>query len=168
LKLITDYIDSYINTQLADPNIHYYGLAELVTKNTERFPTTVNGRVKVSFDNSYSAFCYHRIISNSPTINEDVSFGLERVVQENIIIRTVLAYKIDEYDEMFRYEFENSMPRTIRVSGYDPIFIEPSNANEDHEAIVNEEFLQLPYEKHRLPWNVYSFDNSTELILCDE
>ena len=167
MKPVTEYIDNYLDTQLMDTGIHYYGLAELVTRSEERFPATVNGRLKVSFDNSYAAFCYHRVISNTPSFNEELSFGLTRVVQENVIIRTVLAYKISEYDEMFRYDFENAMPRVIRLSGYDPIFLEPSNANEDHEQIVIEESLELPYEKHRVTWNVYSFDNSVELILCD-
>lgn len=165
---ITQYIDTYLNTQLADAGIHYYGLAELVTKDTERFPTTVNSRIKVAFDNSYDAFCYHRVLSNTPAINEDISFGLKRIVQENIVLRTVLAYKITVYDEMFRYDFENAMPRIIRISGYDPIFLDSAGGNEDHEAIVEEEYLQLPYEKHRVTWNVYSFDNTTELIVCNE
>lgn len=166
MKPVTEYIDTYLNTELADAGIHYYGLAELVTKDTERFPATVNARVKVAFDNAYDAFCYHRIISNVPTINEEISFGLKRVVQNNLVIRTVLAYKIAVYDEMFRYDFQAAMPQVVYLAGYDPIFLDTSNGNEDHEAIVEEEFLELPYEKHRVTWNVYSFDSSTELIVC--
>lgn len=164
--MVTDYIDSVLSGLY--PEIHFFGLAELVTKSEERFPATVNGRVKVSLDNQYSGICYHRIINNSPAVSEELSFGIRPTVQDNVTIRTVLAYKISEFDEMFRYEFENAMPRTIRLTGYDPIFIEPGDANEDHEQIAIDESLQTPYEKHRVTWNIYSFDNVCELIICDE
>lgn len=168
MKVVTDYIDTYLNLELSDPYIHYYGLAELVTKSEERFPATVNNRDKVAIDNAYSAFCYHRVINNTPSFNDDISFGLKRKQQNSVVIRTVLGYKISEYDEMFRYDFASTMPQVIQLDGYEPIFLEPSNSIEDHEQLAIDESLQLPYEKHRLTWNLYAFESTIEIVVNED
>ncbi len=168
MKVVTDYIDTYLNIQIADPGIHYYGLAELITRGEERSPATVNNRDIVSFNNAYSAFCYHRVISNNHAYNEDISFGITRKIQNSVVVRTVLGYKISEYDEMFRYEFASHFPQVIQLNGYEPIFLEPSNAIEDHEQIAVDESLQTPYEKHRVTWNLYAFENTIEVVVNED
>ena len=166
MKVILDAIDEYMKTIYTEDDFHFFGISELVTKGKERFPATINARLKVSFDKKYSAFCYHRVINSNSDHNDEVSFGLDRRVQSTVTIRTVLGYKIDEYSEMFRYEFRDSFPYKFLLTGYDPIFIEPGTGYEDHESLATEESLQTPYEQHRVTWNLYAFENSFEVIKC--
>jgi hypothetical protein len=106
------------------------------------------------------------VISNPVDENEDFSFGLNRALENKVLLRTVLAYKILDYDEMFRYTFQRMFPNRINLSGYDFIFLNMTGGIEDHEQIVTEESLQVPYEKHRIIWNVYAFENAVEFIKC--
>jgi hypothetical protein len=141
------------------------GLAELVSKETSRYPVTIQTREKVAIDDRFDGLVYHRVISNTNTINDDYSYGLRIAIQNNPVLRTFLAYKVDK-GESFKYALRNIFPGIITLTGFEYINVIPSGFNEDHEAIMREEFTNVSYHKHRLPWNVVSFDNTFEFVLC--
>lgn len=141
------------------------GLAELVNKETSRFPVTISNREKVAIDDAYDGLVYHRVISSATSLNPDYDYGLTIAVQYTVTLRTFLAYKVDK-GESFKYAFRNVFPSSMNVSGFEYAYITPGAINEDHEGIIRDEFTEIPYHKHRLPWNVVSYDNSIEFILC--
>lgn len=162
---VTSYIDKLIRDTFPGAGLNIMGLAELVSKETSRYPVTIQSRDKVAIDDRFDGLIYHRVISNSNTINEDYNYGLRIAIQNNVVLRTFLIYKVEK-GESFKYALRNIFPGTMKLSGFEYINVTPGAFNEDHEAIMREEFVNVSYHKHRLPWNVVSFDNNFEFVLC--
>lgn len=168
MKIITEILDKILLTRLPNDGIKFYGLAELARKESSRFPVTINDRNKVAIDDRWNAIVYHRVISNTPSLADEFSFGLRTATRNEVTLRTVVAYKIDKGEE-WRYTFENAYPQMLQnVKGYEYIEVRPNGFNEDHEAIMNEEFIEVKYHHHRLPWNVFTFDNIIEFVKCHD
>jgi hypothetical protein len=167
MKKITQKLDDILLTRLPNDGIKFYGLAELVSKENSRYPVTVNDRGKVAIDDKWDAVFYHRVISNNPSLSEEFSFGLRTATMNQVTLRTVVAYKINKGEE-WRYTFANAYPQMMQLTGYEYIQFSPTAFNEDHESVMNEEFVEVKYHDHRLPWNVFSFDNIVEFVKCHD
>lgn len=151
------------------PNIRFYGLAELVTKESTTMPVTVgkttSEREKIAIDDRYDCIVYHRIINTQTEIDEDNSYGVDQAKKYTTQLRTVIASKVSLGEE-FNREFSLQIPAFINVSGYDYINFMPSGFNEDHESIMQQEFITVLYHKHRTAWNVCAIDNEVEYLIC--
>lgn len=168
MKKITEILDKILYAHLPNDGIKFYGLAELVSKENSKYPVTVNDREKCAINDKWDAVVYHRVISNVPSLSDDFSFGLRTATRNEVTLRTVVAYKINKGEE-WRYTFANAFPQIIQeVVGYEYIEVRPTSFNEDHEAVMNEEFVEVPYHHHRLTWNVFSFDNIVEFVKCHD
>lgn len=169
MKDILDALDTYLLANLGlpspEPAVKYWGLSELSTKSTERFPVTINDRDRVSIDQRYDVISYHRIVTGNLEDSEEWSFGSSLAKEFSITVRTVLMHKIS-VGEDFRYDFFGSFPDLLTIPGYEFVFLNSGSINEDHEGIVTEEFTEIPYEKHRLPWNVSAKDTVVQYVKC--
>lgn len=172
MKEIVDVLDVYlgdvIDNSSPDFTFKFYGLAELVTKDKDRLPVTINGRAKCTIDDRYDLLTHHRIISSESAEDEEYSFGLKMAYRTRITLRTVLYHKIT-IGEDYRYTFANLMPESLTINGFTFIFLIPNSLDEDHERVYNEEWPnqeQVVYHRHRLPWNVCAFNTIVEFIKC--
>lgn len=172
MKEIVDALDTYlggvIDNSSPDFTFKFWGLSELVTKDKDRFPVTVNGRLKVSIEDRYDLMTFHRIISTDSTEDEEYSFGLNTAYRTRITLRTVLSHKIS-IGEDYRYTFANLIPDDLLINGFSFIYFIPNSLDEDHERVYNEEWPnqdQVVYHRHRLPWNVCAFTTVVEFIKC--
>lgn len=179
---VVDHIDAqYLSLY---PEYKFWGLSEIVTKAKDRFPVQcvpVNGnREKVCLDDSYDCVVWHRQISATRIENEEESFGLVLQKEFNVILRTIVAYKI-ELGEEFMFDFIDNFPNANTnsgsfdstfditfqgLSGYLVLDAEPGDINLDHEAIARDEEIHTQYNQHRICWNIFTFDNTFRFILC--
>lgn len=164
---IINYIDS--RYQLCYPEFKYFGLGEITDKSKDRFPVTVDTRDKISLNDRYDAVVWHREISGSAVDNEDFSFGLRTEKQFNVTIRTIVAYKV-ELGEQLKFDFIDSFPQLEvgDVEGYLLMDVSPGSINLDHEAVAEQEQIHTRYEKSRICWNIFSFDNEIQFIQCPD
>ena len=160
-----DYIDSRLSA--CNPSFKFWGLTEITTKSKDRFPVTIPNREKVCIDDRYDCVVWHREVSGTQEDNEDLSFGLYTEKQFNVTLRTVVAYKV-ELGEEFKFTFINEFPYNIYVDGYSILEVVSGSVNLNHEAVATEEEIHTHYEKHRLCWNIFSFDNEIQFILCPD
>lgn len=151
------------------PNIRFYGLAELVTKETTTQPVTIgkttSEREKIALDDRYDAIVYHRLISTNSEIDEDNTYGVRQAKKYTTQLRTIIASKVST-GEQFNRIFAEYFPEFIKITGYDYINFMPSAFDEDHEAVVSEEWTEIPYHKHRTAWNVNAIENNVEYLIC--
>lgn len=165
-KIITR-LDKYLQERFQ--NVHFYGLAELVTKETTIQPVTIGKtvpeRVKIALDDRYDAVCYHRLISTGSEIDDNNSFGLYQAKKYTTQLRTIIASKVSTGDQFNRI-FAEYLPEFLRLTGYDYINLMPSGFDEDHEAVIAAEWTEIPYHKHRTAWNVNAIANNVEYLIC--
>ena len=171
MTTITDLIDAHYEDVYDSLNIKYWGLAELTDYSGDRFPITVGERHKVCIDERYDACVWYREISGNQTDNEELSYGLEIKTQMNVTLRIIVAYKV-ELGEMFKYEFMNNFPKNIGLddvspSNYEYLEIGPGSIDLDHEKIAVQEEIHTQYNKHRVCWNIFTFDNEIQFIICE-
>lgn len=164
MKEITEYIDAYFQTLY--PNYKFWGLAELTNKSKDRFPVTVNGRDKVCLDEDYDCLVWHREISVQRIENEDLAFGLNIPTEYRVALRTVVGYKI-ELGEEFKYEFAENFPRNIDLPGFEKLEVVPTIMVVDREQVARTEEIHIQYEQ-LLCWNLFSFENEIQFVLCPE
>lgn len=164
MKAITEYIDAHYLSLY--PEYKFWGLAELTDKSKDRFPVTVNGREKVCIDDRYDCVVWHRELSGSRVENEEYSWGLEIASEYRIIIRTIVAYKV-VLGEEFKYEFIGNFPE-FEIFGYEKLESSFGRIDVDHEKIAKEEEIHTQYNQHRLCWNIFTFENEIQFILCHE
>lgn len=164
MKAITEYIDAhYLDIY---PDFKFWGLAELTDKSKDRFPVTVNGREKVCLDEDYDCLVWHREISVQRFENEDLAFGLNVPTEFRVNMRTIVGYKIGLGEE-FKYEFANEFPKDFDFPGFDKLGMFPTSMNVDREAVARIEEIHIQYEQ-LLCWNLFSFDNEIQFVLCPE
>jgi hypothetical protein len=151
------------------PNIHFYGLAELVTKETTTQPVTIGKtvpeRTKIAIDDRYDAICYHRLISTNSEVDEDNTYGVKQAKKYTTQLRTIIASKISTGED-FNRKLAKAIPSFLHLSGYDYINFMPSGFDEDHENVVSTEWTEIPYHKHRTAWNVNAIENNVEYLIC--
>jgi len=151
------------------PNVLFYGLSELVRKETTIQPVTigktVTERTKIALDDRYDAIVYHRLINTSSEIDEDYSFGLKQAKRYTTQLRTIIASKISTGDQFNRI-FAEYFPEFLKISGFEYINFMPSGFDEDHEYVVAAEWTEIPYHKHRTAWNVNAIANNVEYLIC--
>lgn len=172
MKEIVDALDAYLtdilNNESPDKDFKFWGLSELVTKDKDRFPVTINERKKVSIEDRYEVITHHRILSTDQTEDEEYSFGLTTAYRVRINLRTVLCHKIT-VGEDYRYDFAKLFPTSLTITGFQFTWLIPNGINEDHEQVYNEEWPNqeaVVYQRHRLPWNVCAFNTIIEFIKC--
>lgn len=167
MELIIANLDGTLSAEFK--NIRFYGLAELVTKETTTQPVTigktVSEREKIALDDRYDAICYHRLINTSSEVDETNSYGIYQAKKYTTRLRTIIASKISTGDEFNRI-FAEYFPEFLKISGYDYINFMPALFDEDHESVVSQEFTEIPYHKHRTAWNVNAIENNVEYLIC--
>ena len=164
MKEVTQAIDAHYAAIY--PDFKYWGLAELTDKSKDRSPVTVNGREKVCLDEDFNACVWYREISVNRTEVEEESFGLDVTFEYRVTLRTIIGYKI-ELGEMFKYEFAEAFPRDFTLSGFEALEVVPGVMDLDRERVAQTEEVHIQYEK-LLCWNLLSFDNELQFILCPE
>lgn len=168
MKTITDKLDKYLMNRFKNDGILWYGLSELVTKEGTTQPLTITGtteRKPVALNDRFDGVIWHRIISTGQSISEDFSFGTRQAKQYNTTLRTVVGLKVTKGEDLV-YKIAEYFPEFLKVDGYDYVNFIPNGINEDHEAVMNTEFVQTQYNKHRVAWNVYAIETNVEYLLC--
>lgn len=165
MKEVVDYIDQQL--AICYPNYKYWGLGEIVTKSKDVFPVTVQSREKICLDDAYDAVIWHREVSATQQEDDEFSFGLKTETRYIVTLRTIVAYKI-EVGEEFKFIFPNSFPREIPLSGYQIFEVIAGSMNINHEQVAQEEEIHTQYNKHRICWNIFSFENELQFIFCPD
>lgn len=165
MKLIMDQLDSDMLGLLPNEGIRFFGLAQLVTKDDQPNPVTIEDNKQIAINDRYEAIVYHRILNGSLAPAEDRQFGtkLGRKMIQNM--RTIVAYKAGKGEEWIQ-TFCNNFPEEVNVSGYDFIDIPDLSLIADQVAVYNAEFGINNYEKHIQDWNIYALEYSVEFIKC--
>ena len=161
-------IDKAILAALPSSGLKAYGLCELVTKDKQQHPITVDlTRQQAQIHDKFDGIFYHRFLSSAPTEDTENSFGLQ--FQDRIVsrLRTFCAFKV-KLGEDFIFDFINAIPRKTTMPGFK--FIHRSSTLDliaDHEAVYNQEYGDTtPYEKHRTTYNIYAIEYGIEFTLC--
>src|SRR5688572_15469925 len=168
MDALDDYLTDILENESPDKTFLFYGLSELVTKDKDVFPATINGRTRVAVNDRYEVITHHRIVNTESEEDEDYSFGLNTTTRYRVTIRTVLCHKIT-VGEDYRYTFNELFPDKLTVPGYLVVFLVPNGIDEDHERVQNEEWPEtnpLVYGKHRLPWNICAINTIVEFVKC--
>ena len=126
-------IAAVIDSELADI---YHGFADHYDNGDELYSGTLSGSTvtKITFDDAYDIQTYHIVESLDVSINEEFSFGsqkLENDYQVYIILMLKNTYNIDEYSRLML----KSIPRKIVLAGYNRILIEGGNIDLGEDAI---------------------------------
>jgi hypothetical protein len=168
LEKICREIDRVILATLPSSGLKAYGLCELVTKDKQQYPITVDiTRQQAQIHDRFDGVFYHRFLSSTSSEDTENSFGLQ--LQDRIIsrLRTFCAFNV-KLGEYFIFDFINAIPRKTLISGFK--FIHRSSALDlisDHEAVYNQEYGETtPYEKHRTTYNIYAIEYNMEFTLC--
>jgi hypothetical protein len=141
----------------------YYGVAELVNSQAERFPVTIaTRRDRINPADTWQLQTYHRIL-NSVQLPTQEEFGRDLAYQ--ITVRMVIITNVD-LGEDFIYRFANDMPAQINEASGFGILEDGIQINNDHEAIATQEFGQAWEDKHRLTKNIWAVDYNISLTYC--
>lgn len=167
MEKICNEIDKVILAALPNAGLKAYGLCELIKKQNQPIPTTVDSTRKTAeIRSEFDGVFYHRLLSASLLQDEDMSFGDELSDRISARLRTVLAYKV-HLGEDFIFDFGKVIPQKIELNGFK--FIQRSAAMDliaDHEAVHDQEWGATDYERHRTPWNIFAIEYNVEFILC--
>lgn len=167
MKDICDAIDETIIDEVDCQGIKFFGLAELAIKANQPHPVTINDRKQVSINDRYNGIFYHRFISDSSTLQDNMQWGNKSWKLHKARLRSVLATKVEEFSEEFVFDFANAIPSIMELDGYKSIDIATDmNMIVDQESIYKTEFGTGDYEKYALSWNIYAMEYNVEFLKC--
>lgn len=142
----------------------FYGIAELINKQAERFPVTIaTQRDRINPADTWQLQTYHRILNSLQLPNQD---GFGKSLAYNITVKMVVITNVN-LGEDFIYRFANSMPTLIKGVNSFAVLEDGLTINNDHEAIASTEFGQMFEDKHRLTKNIWSVDYPLTLTYCE-
>jgi len=160
LKNIITGIDKWYATKLTGK---FYGIAELINKQAERFPVTIaTQRDRINPADTWQLQTYHRIL-NSTQLPTQEEFGKNLAYQ--ITVRMVIITNVN-MGEDFIYRMLNLLPTQVRINGAYAVVEDGAQVNNDHESIAATEFGQMFEDKHRLTKNIWSVDYNLSLTYC--
>lgn len=173
MKDICDKLDSVLLGALPSEGIRFFGLSQLVLKNDQPHPATVQDNIQVSIDDKYNAICFHRLNGQGQFVeSEEQDFGRSTGRKRVQPMRTFIAHKVTMGEEWID-TFLNEIPESLDVedgSGLDLYeFVDITNiaVDTDQVGIYETEFGSTGgYEKHRIPWNIYAIEYDIEFIRC--
>jgi hypothetical protein len=166
LETILNELDRQLLATFKNDGLKAYGFCELVSKGDSIQPVTCNkDRIHAAINDRYDGIFYHRQLANAP-ITEDEEFSFGRLkLRFQPRIRTVIALKHRKGEE-FIFSFIEAIPEKIILSGYKFVLLTPGTLIADQEAVVNQEYGQIAYEKHRTSWNIYALEYDIDFMLC--
>lgn len=170
MKEITEAIDAW-TTATFSSNMKLWGYCELMTRQDQVMPVTINGRDQVSLNDNYDLVTWIRREGNKALVNEiegnDWGFGLKQGLVQTQSVRIVVAHKI-AIGEDFIEDFLKEFPITLDVDGYSIVSVNKNGitVDPDHETVYRTELGATNYEKHRFTWNVYAVIVPIEYIPC--
>ena len=156
-----------MQTQLDCGGIKFFGLSELMTKANQPHPITVNDRQQVAINDRYNGIMYHRLISSALSQPDNLQWGNKAWSLYKSRMRTVLAFRVNKFDEEFVFDFSNAMPDLLTVDGYKSVDVTNDvTIISDQENIYKTEFGNGDYEKHIVTWNIYALEYGIEFLKC--
>jgi len=175
---IIEAIDAYTTAKYPQLDMKLWGFCELAHKTStnqsdQPIPMTAYGyqeRKQVALDDRYDVITWCRWVNPlSHSINEDWSFGRNEARESSITVRIVVAHKV-ELGENFIFDFASGLPARLNLTGFKYVFMDDGSPSidPDHEAIYRTELGKTVYEKHRIPWNLYTVDATFNFIQCEE
>jgi len=174
---IIEAIDAYTAMKYPQLNMKLWGFCELAHKTSNNqsdqpIPMTAYGyqeRKQVALDDRYDVITWQRWVEPlAYNPNEDWSFGRIEAREGILRLRIVVAHKV-ELGENFIFGFVSGFPSKLDLVGFKYVFVDGSpSINPDHETIYRTELGKTVYEKHRIPWNLYTVDATFNFIQCEE
>lgn len=142
----------------------YYGLAELVNGQAERYPVTIHNakRDRINPADTWQLQTYHRIL-NSTEVSNTENFGREKTYDQ--IMRMIVITNVN-LGESFAWKLLDVMPEQVSSAAGYGVVMDASIINNDHEGIVTTEFGNIPEDKHRLQKNIIAIDYTLKVTLC--
>lgn len=170
MKEITEAIDAWTTAEFTS-TMKLWGYCELMTRQDQVMPVTINGREQVTLDDNYDLITWIRRDGSKTLGNEiegnDWGFGVKQGIVQTQSVRIVVAHKI-AIGEDFMEDFVKEFPTTLDVDGYSIVSVNKNGItiDPDHEAVYRTELGATNYEKHRFLWNVYALIVQLEYIPC--
>lgn len=173
---IIEAIDDYTNLRYPQLNKKLWGFCELIKKTTkdssQTIPMTAYGyqeRKQVALDDRYEFITWQRWVRPlNYELNDDFSFGRNEARESMLDLRVVVAHKV-ELGENLIFDFVNGLPSLLNIPGFKYVFVDPDiSIDPDHEKIYLTELGNTVYERHRIPWNLYTVDLKFSFIPCEE
>jgi hypothetical protein len=168
---IIDSINTTLESCLAIEGAIYYGVAEFIEVNKEKYPfTIINGeKVKICLSDNVPAMFYHRIEKASFKDNEGLSFGKKTTKDQDYNVKLIVALRdslIDVSPEFVSEEIAIKIPEFIENPNYKLITTEINFVTLDHDGIVNREWKGMDYSKHKCKFTVFEIDYTLTAIRC--
>jgi hypothetical protein len=147
---IIDSLNQSINSCLAIEGAIYHGLVKYYSINKEKFPL-YNGN-KVCLNDNVPLLVYHYLVreGENRAEKEKRSFGKTRVEANDYTIRSIFVAKEDVYlssDKLQR--IIDVVPSKMENEDYRIININNKSVITDHDTIVNREWKEVDYSKHK-------------------
>lgn len=174
---IIESIDAYTAAKYPQLKTKLWGFCELAHKTStnqsdQPIPMTAYGyqeRKQVALDDRFEFITWMRWVNPATyDINEAFSFGRNDARETSVTLRIVVAYKV-ELGEALIFDFVRGLPTRLNLSGFKYVFMDDGpSIDPDHENIYRIELGKTVYEKHRIPWNLYTVDAIFNFIQCEE
>lgn len=172
---IIEAIDAYTTAKYPQLSKKLWGFCELAhktstNKSDQPIPITAYGyqeRKQVALDDRYDFITWCRWVNPlTYNPNPDFSFGRSDAREEVLTLRVVVAHKV-ELGENLIFDFVSGFPSRLNLVGFKYVFVDGSpSIDPDHEQIYRTELGQTVYERHRIPWNLYTVDAIFQFLGC--
>lgn len=165
---MTDILGKLDETMLGlfpNDGIQFNGLCDLLKKQDQVHPVTIDDRKQVSINDRWDVIHYHRLEGASFASGELQQFGRSTGRQLTQNIRTIVCAKAKKGEDWI-YTFVQSIPESLTLTNYEFIDINDINIIIDQEATYIAEFGNNSYEKHIQTWNIYALEYGVEFLKC--
>lgn len=167
-------INSSIRECLNIENSVYYGLAQTIEVNNERYPITRNedGRlIKICPNDKTDLQIFHKINRDEFTFrnNDDYSFGRNKTYQIEangrmvVVLKSAINLVSPTYNPL---NFARVIPEKVILDDYKDISIEFNTVSTSHDAIVNREWKRIDYSKHKCKFFVFEVNYTIRALTC--
>lgn len=171
--IITEVNNSIRDCYNLDNSI-YYGLAQAVEVNNERYPITRNedGRIiKICPDDRIDLQVFHKINRNEirTILDKDNSFGRKYLEYDEVDIRMVCILKSSINLSSPSYNpltFRNVIPSNILIEDYHQISIKKNTVSTEHDYIMTREWKRIDYSKHKCKFFVFDVNYTIRALTC--
>lgn len=163
---IVDIINFNLDQCLNIDNAIYHGLTEIVEAGKERYPF---GKGKICPNDKIPFMVYHRVEKYETIISKEYSFGVRETKEHRYQSRmtgVVLNSVIDSSPSLDIYGISLFIPQKIKHSDYKLITITPNTVTLDHDLIVNREWKNADYSKHKCKFTLFDIAYTITAIRC--
>jgi hypothetical protein len=174
---MAEFIETWATDQASTLLVKNWGFAELVNREsrgkastgTQPIPVTIPGDgsecQQIALDDRFNFIFWIRVFRTTPVQNEQDEWGLKDGKRLSLPMRIVIAHR-NNLGENLVYNLANDIPASFVVPGFEFMFTENIDVDNDHETIHDTELGKTNYEKHRFPWNIYVINLNVEFITC--